>query len=629
MSSKLYRPDIDGLRALAVLAVILCHSEFSWASGGYVGVDVFFVISGFLITRLIRREVKESRFSFSGFYMRRIRRLMPALCFTLVMTLVVGCILSHPIRLESLGRSTIWTALSASNIHFWTVCGYFNPAAETKPLLHTWSLAVEEQFYLVWPAISVLLLTRTRQKATLLVLGVLGLVSWCATELLISSSPTLPFFWMPFRICEFVVGALLVWSEDWKPRRRWQELGYGLGLATVCGCCVLYDPQTRFPGSHAMLVALGAGLLIQFGRAPSSSSLLDNQVARGIGLISYSAYLAHWPLLVFFRGEHAGHLDGWWPWMLTPAALLIGWGMYAAVEQPFRRPPAQGENKAFLVALGLAMSVAVGGGLTLSINDGWPQRPAYANPPYTQVDILADQRKRVERDQARSQDPRWTRIGSPDADKRVGLVIGNSHAIDGDIIMAAATGNTDCLILSGMGGCPPIHPSKAERRLNRNMKNLALCEQLNEERWTPEYYDGVDYVVVSTTYREGGFSPDHLRVYIDFLHGLDIRKIIVMGQFIRLREDLLIALPRSKSLRDLVREYSRGNFAYNDELSRICEEKGCLFVDKKKLLCNETGCILEAEGVPFTWDRGHLTWQFATMVGQKARPEILRYLDRQ
>lgn len=115
---------------------------------------------------------------------------------------------------------------------------------------------------------------------------------------------------------------------------------------------------------------------------------------------------------------------------------------------------------------------------------------------------------------------------------------------------------------------------------------------------------------------------------MDFLHGLDIWKIIVFGQFIRLREDLLIALPRSKSLRDLVREYSRRNFAYNGELSRICKEKGCLFVDKKKLLCNETGCILQAKGIPFTWDRGHLTLQFATLVGHRARPQILRYLNK-
>jgi peptidoglycan/LPS O-acetylase OafA/YrhL len=148
-----------------------------------------------------------------------------------------------------------------------------------------------------------------------------------------------------------------------------------------------------------MLSALGAGLLIQFGRAPLSSLLLNNRVARGIGLISYSAYLAHWPLLVFFRGQHVGHLQEWLKWMLTPTALLIAWGMYAAVEKPFRRPRAPGKNTAFLVSLGLLMSAAVGGGLTLHINDGWPQRPAFENRPYAQVDILAEKRKRVERNQ--------------------------------------------------------------------------------------------------------------------------------------------------------------------------------------------------------------------------------------
>ena len=135
MPGERSRSDIDGLRALAVLAVNLCHAEFSWASGAYVGVDVFLVISGFLITRLIRREVKESkesRFSFSNFHLRRVRHLMPARCFTLMATLVFGCFLSHPSRLESLGRSTIRTALSVSNIHFWMTSGYFSAAATTK-----------------------------------------------------------------------------------------------------------------------------------------------------------------------------------------------------------------------------------------------------------------------------------------------------------------------------------------------------------------------------------------------------------------------------------------------------------------------------------------------------------------
>ena len=270
--------------------------------------------------------------------------------------------------------------------------------------------------------------------------------------------------------------------------------------------------------------------------------------------------------------------------------------MYLAVEPPFRRPRAPGENTPFLVCIGVLMSVAAGGGLTLYINDGWPQRPAFTNLPYAQVDILADKRTRVERNEGRCRDPKWTCIGCLDANKRVGLVVGNSHASDGELIMAAATGSTDRLILSGKGNCPPIHPSKARPLLNRIMPNFAHCEQMNEERWTPECYDGVDYVVVSTTYRKGGFSPDRLREYLDFLHRLDIRKIIVLGEFIHLREDLLIALPKSKSLRDLVRQQSRRNFGYNGQLSRVCEEKGGLFVDKKKLLCKKQAVSFRLRG---------------------------------
>ena len=148
---------------------------------------------------------------------------------------------------------------------------------------------------------------------------------------------------------------------------------------------------------------------------------------------------------------------------------------------------------------------------------------------------------------------------------------------------------------------------------------------MNVERWTPEYYDGVDYVVVSKT---GRYGQDELREYIEFLNGLGLRKIIVLGNFIHLREDLLVALPKYESLRSLVAAYFSGmTFRNNAELSKVCQEKGCLFVDKQSILCNDEGCILEVGGIPFTWDRGHLTWAFATLIRRKAQAAILTYLD--
>jgi len=273
------------------------------------------------------------------------------------------------------------------------------------------------------------------------------------------------------------------------------------------------------------------------------------------------------------------------------------------------------------------MLLIVAVGQILHLSGGWPQRPPFANGSYAQSDVQTDQDKRLERNQGRCEDPKWRRLGCPDEDMRVGLVVGNSHAIDGDIIMAAATGGTDRLILSGLGGCPPIKPSETKRFLNRNMRNNTICEQMNAERWTPEYYEGIDYVVVSTTYRRSGFSPDRLDEYIDFLREVGIEKIIVLGQFIRLRDDLLVALPKCDSIQELVARYSRDNFAFNDDLSKICMDKDCLFIDKERIMCDESGCILESDGVPFTWDRGHLTWQFATLVGHRTRSQVLGYLN--
>ena len=164
-----YRPDIDGLRAIAVLVVVLFHFEVDAFAGGFVGVDVFFVISGFLITRLIRHDVDAGRFSFGVFYIRRVRRLFPALFVTIVVTFIAASVLFTPLHLERLGGSALHALLSVSNFYFWTESGYFDATSTVKPLLHFWSLSVEEQFYLVWPALLVALLTRTRSRVALVV----------------------------------------------------------------------------------------------------------------------------------------------------------------------------------------------------------------------------------------------------------------------------------------------------------------------------------------------------------------------------------------------------------------------------------------------------------------------------
>ena len=295
-----YEPGIDGLRAFAVLAVMFFHLGVPGFTGGFVGVDVFFVISGFLITRLIYRETKAGGFSFAKFYARRARRILPALAVTLLGTAVAAAIIAAPAQFQSLLTSLISAALGVSNFYFWMESGYFAADDLSTPLLHTWTLGVEEQFYLLWPAV-IVLLAAFRSKAVLMGAVVfMGGLSLAAAEYAIGQGhAAAAFFLMPTRIVEFAIGACLVWiSRDGD--NRWKELCCALGFAAIAAAVFLYTPQTRFPGVTALLPCAGAALLITGASSRYAGLALRSRTAVWIGRRSYSLYLMHWPLISLF-----------------------------------------------------------------------------------------------------------------------------------------------------------------------------------------------------------------------------------------------------------------------------------------------------------------------------------------
>ena len=347
-----YRPDIDGLRAVAVLAVLLYHLGVPGFEGGYVGVDVFFVISGFLITRLIRDECLASgTFSFSNFYTRRLRRLFPAMVATGIATVIAGGLLFSPTDFSHHLGSLIFYLTGVSNVHFWLESGYFDAEALTKPLLHSWSLGVEEQFYLIWPlALSFMLLRRQASYAPIALIVAI-LLSLVAGEIMLEFNRAAAFFLLPARIAELGIGALLVWVAGWRPSNPLVEEGMLLaGLAMIAAAILIYEPETRFPGLAALLPCAGAALAIQAGQARHAGLLLRNPLGVLIGKASYSIYLVHWPIIVFvtaytFAELTPGH-QGW----IFAAALALGYLQFRFVEQPFRRPKTGVSRRRFVIA---------------------------------------------------------------------------------------------------------------------------------------------------------------------------------------------------------------------------------------------------------------------------------------
>jgi peptidoglycan/LPS O-acetylase OafA/YrhL len=350
-SSTQYRPDIDGLRAIAVMLVLNYHAFPQALPGGFVGVDVFFVISGFLITDIIARELGEKRFSLLGFYARRIRRIFPALIVVLAAVLVLGWLWMLPAAYAQLGSDVFASAAFSANIALLLQSGYFDLESARKPLLHLWSLGIEEQFYLAWPLI-LLLAARPRWRI-LAVATVLGLASFALNVTLIGRDPVATFY-LPFtRAFELLAGAALArgWSFGGKTAAasNWQA---AMGLVLIALAAGLLDPHRAFPGWWAILPVAGTVLLLSAPGAWLNRTVLASRAMVGIGLISYPLYLWHWPLLVFFGTIKHGELTLLECELIVLASMLLAWATYRLVETPFRFGPASPRK---LVMLGPGM----------------------------------------------------------------------------------------------------------------------------------------------------------------------------------------------------------------------------------------------------------------------------------
>lgn len=334
MTTVRYRPEIDGLRAIAVLAVLLYHFDLSFP-GGFVGVDVFFVISGFLITGILLRQLRENRFSLGDFWARRIRRIAPAAVAMALGTMVMGWFILDQGDFRDLARSLMAHVVFASNCYFNRDQGYFTESAEKEPLLHTWSLSVEEQFYLLFPLL-LLFFWRIFRSRIPLILGGLALLSLAGSAWQVHADQKAAFFLLPARAWELLAGALLAFKPVSKPRRMNEALSL-LGLALIFGPMFLFEKATLFPGLNALPPVLGSVLFIAANdsQLTRTARLLTTRPIVGIGLISYSLYLWHWPLVAYVN---VMVIEVTLPWklgmlLLSVLLALLSWHF---VEQPFR-----------------------------------------------------------------------------------------------------------------------------------------------------------------------------------------------------------------------------------------------------------------------------------------------------
>ena len=636
-----YRADIDGLRAVAVLSVIAFHAFPNLLPGGFIGVDIFFVISGYLISGIIFKEVDQGRFSFIEFYSRRIRRIFPALALVLGACLLFGSIVLFPKAAAELGLHTAAGALFVSNLLLWTESGYFDGEAALKPLLHLWSLGIEEQYYMLWP-IAIAFCHRWIRLRLGMLLGV-ALVSFALNLALLGPYPVSAFY-LPFtRFWELLVGAGLAYATLYGRGMAPTAVNAGVRHAMAWGGALLLvvglvtlRPDQPFPGWRALLPTAGAALLIAGGpTAWPNRRVLSLRVATFVGAISYPLYLWHWPLLVFPRllGDHTSRGERI---AAVVASILFAWISYRFVESPIRSRPLRLRSTLTLAAIVGLIGL---GGLGVYFSQGFPQRypPNLRNVALADVtfDYAAYRERTCFLQPSQGPDEFAADCVQTASATRNKLVVlwGDSHAASlypGLRSLIADDGSPYRLAQFTASACPPVAGFKMASRPHCEANNEHVLRFVERER-----PDTVVMLASWSFYTGGAFEKlaftDVART-VEQLRKLGVRKLVVLGPLPRWLEHQPNIVLREWQRTHTIVERSRIGFddrilAFDKDLAAALADSPSTFVSPLQTLCTADGCPLVtrrgAQVFPMAWDDAHLTLEGADTVAQALRPLIL------
>lgn len=609
------RPDIDGLRAIAVLSVVFFHIGFEPFSGGYVGVDIFFVISGFLITRKITKGILEGTFTIPGFYAGRVRRLFPALFFTLATTLIAGYFIFTPEHFDRLGESVLYAIASVSNFFFWMEAGYFDAEASIKPLIHTWSLAIEEQFYLVWPLALILLLRSKRESFVVLFLLVIGISSLYFTQTWLVSDAEGAFYLTPFRVVEFAIGALCVWLVRYTFRIPLiKEILVVVGTLMIAFPITTYSQNTVFPGINALLPCIGTAILIYSGNAPVMGRIFRNPLLVGIGLISYSLYLIHWPIIVFYKNWKFLPLDIYEKNAIIAASIVTAFLMYRYVEKPFWRRsqvPTLSKSNIFIPAcIGLVVMLVIPA-IHITTNGGYGWR--IPEEVRNVVQIIENNRKDITKGRRSLLDNRLKQ-DFPKINSVNGVLIGDSYGVD---IFNAIEQNQPTINLTFLKTDIICQPYVGPRRVGlQDIKSEQIaqdCEKQFDDILSHKYLASADIILIASAWRDHG--AENLGKTIDAIKLRSKAKIIIFGNKIDYNKpfpDLVVKFGRLNGLYEFVNKFRglKGHRRIKKKLTEQISGKDILFVDIADIICPDEFCpVFTPEMNLMRFDGGH--WTFA------------------
>lgn len=619
---KTYRPDIDGLRAIAIILVIIFHSGFSLFPGGFIGVDVFFVISGFLITSIIEKEIKENSFSFKNFYLRRIRRIIPVLVFIMIIITILAYFILFANNLEAYSRTLLYTFLCTNNFHLYFNSGdYFAESSDLIPFLHTWSLSVEEQFYFFLPPFLILLHKKFNSNKRFLIIALLCIIGLLFSIYQTYTNPKMAYFLLPARLFELLIGSCL--AIHWEKLPNLNQLKNN--ILSIIGILLIFIPaftlknSSLFPGLNALWPCLGTAILLFTGKTEEHKGIINKQIQNklmvGIGLISYSLYLWHWPIFVLIK--YLGiNLDGLVRITAITTAFLLSYLSWKFIEQPFRTTLKFDFKKTILIIfvpslliIGLIYAV-------LDAKDGFPERhPELAefNPKKNYPNKLRGQC--FDKFKVGNCEDCFIGIKKDTLD---GMLIGDSFANHTAAFLDVLAKDADLYIHdSAAGGYPLMNEINADGTTAYSEKYA--IERLNYAKKFKNIFIAANW--------EGVSSPENIKTYYATLKTLGElvksgKKIIIFDP-LRKMTDLNLhkaKLVKAKtavyfSEKDFsITEYKRPNNYIIEEIKR--KFPSIIIIDLNKLMCKNGKCDIELNNTIVYRNADHLNTSGAKLLGE-------------
>lgn len=632
-----YRKDIDGLRAIAVLLVLFTHLEFSYFSGGFVGVDIFFVISGYLITSILIKDINENKFSLINFYEKRIRRIFPALFGVVLISSLIGYFILLPDDYKNFGQSIAATSLFSSNILFWQESNYFDTASKLKPLLHTWSLGVEEQFYLFLPLILILVFKFFKTKLTIVILSI-TFVSFILSIYGAYYKPSTTFYLIPTRAWELLAGSIL--ALNLIPKSINININTFLsfiGLIFITISVLLFDEYTIFPGLSALLPVSGVLLLIYSGNDKNFiSNILSIKPIIFTGLISYSLYLWHWPLIVFYKYYIIN------PIMLNEKILLLITSIIIAIlswhfiEKPFRNRNLFWNRKRIFIFSFISITITFSFGYFLHKTQGYSDRLNNN----IRNDILANEKAQKDWqfpvrcdnfkvNPNKIEDIKLCKLGN----KRIKdtLIWGDSHIemyFPSFRSISNKNPNNHNFTIATSGGCLPI-------RGYNQIKPGYFCNEFNnlifKEALKPNYkriiigskwdYYGNGYTNISKDILAIDSIIINLKNDIKILKEKNKEVILILpthryekSPAIQIQKVLLF---KKDHIDNYIKEVDLNINYIRKKLKKLIKEINIQYIDPYDTFCKKNKCIYQLDNISIFKDDDHLNSKGALMLENK------------